>query len=339
MITYHDIAGVPWRLDALDLIFLVSTVYALRYSVREWRTGRKTYLVLWLSAFAYGVLLEFTTGMLISRSYIQGRFVFNLHTSAIPGYKTDMPLYILVLYPTFIFLGFKLVESLGIQRIATRAAAAGVCMVLIDAPYVLYGNLAEVRWWTWLPWRFHGQQMFEYWHGWPLSDAFWEMTWPPLLMWFIWTWERREQGRIAANAPSTPLRTLVGVPVATAIGVNLGGFVATIPLSIAMAFGWRHYTVVLPVLVVQAAILLYSTKSLPGMDRAGWTLVGVHVLGYGVVTASLLHHGTTLASPLTLVLLSFAGMLLLAAYPARIRARTSPGTRAPVAHEPVSGSA
>ena len=67
---------------------------------------------MFLGSIFYGLIMEFTTGMLISRSYIQGEFTVMVEAKELLGYGTDMPLYVaLGFYPVIIFLGFKLIES------------------------------------------------------------------------------------------------------------------------------------------------------------------------------------------------------------------------------------
>ncbi|MGH3678064.1 MAG: hypothetical protein ACRDU5_20475, partial [Mycobacterium sp.] len=240
---FNNPFDVGWQLHALDAIMVLINVVAVVYAIHQYRRGRPTYLVLWLSALFYGVILEFTTGMLISRSYIQGEFTVMLATGSIPGYKTDMPFYILLLYPTIMFLGFKLVEAFGIRSILARAVSAGVFTVLIDAPYVVNGPLPNVGWWQWLDWTLAGRHMFQYWYGWPMADAMWELTWPPLLMWLVWQWERRRAATDAdiAAARGRPWMTLLGVPVLIGLLVNTGGMLLSFPIGIAIGLDLPHY--------------------------------------------------------------------------------------------------
>ncbi|WP_068270850.1 hypothetical protein [Aldersonia kunmingensis] len=321
MIYVNDITQVGWPLHVLDLVFLLSTITAVVYSVRRYRHGEPRYLVLWLSSLLYGLVLEFTTGMMISRSYIQGDFTFMIHTREV-GFATDMPLYIVLLYPTLIFLGFVVIESFGIRSILARAVSAGLIMVLIDAPYVVNGPLAEVGWWEWLDWRVNGRQIFEYWYGWPMSDAYWEMTWPPLLMWLVWHWDkrRRERDALRATGQHGRLRTLLATPLAIAVLVNLGGFVVSSPLGIFIGFGWPQFIIVAITLVIQATVLLFATKSPTGIDRGGWTLLGIHLTGYGVVTIANFWADPIPAGEITIIAVATAALIVLSAY-TTIRAR------------------
>lgn len=322
MIYLNDISHIAWRLHLLDLIFVFSTIVAVAYSLARYRQGQPKYLVLWLSCVAYGVVLEFTTGMMISRSYIQGDFTFMINTTAI-GFTTDMPLYVLLLYPTIIFLGFVVIESFGIRSITARAVSAGVIMVLIDAPYVVNGPLADVGWWQWLDWRVGDRAIFEYWYGWPMADAYWEMTWPALLMWLVWRWEQRWSKKRSGPhpRPDSRSRMLIGVPLAIGVLVNLGGFVVAAPLSIFIGFGWPHFIIVVITLMIQATVLLFADKSPVGMNRGGVAVLGVHLVGYGIVTVANLWSDPVPAGQITIVTVASTALVVLCVYTSQ-RART-----------------
>lgn len=314
---------VAWPLHALDSIMILINVVAVVYAIREYRRARPTYLVLWLSALCYGVILEFTTGMLISRSYIQGEFTVMLTTGSIPGYKTDMPLYILLLYPTINFLGFKLIESFGIRSITARAVAAGTFTVLIDAPYVVNGPLPHVGWWQWLDWTINGRHIFQYWYGWPMADAFWELTWPPLLMWLVWQWERRRAGTAGEviAAKERPVATLIGFPLLVGVLVNTGGLLLGFPLGIAIGLDAPQYPVILAIGLLAFGTLLFSAKRPVGLDRPGWTLLGIQLTGYSVVTLAQFAARPMPAGQVTIVLLALVLLAMLAAYPGYARRR------------------
>jgi hypothetical protein len=311
---------VGWPLHALDVVMFLINLVAVMYAIREYRQARPTYLVLWLSALFYGVILEFTTGMMISRSYIQGQFTVMLETGSIPGYKTDMPFYILLLYPAINFLGFKLIESFGIWSISQRAVAAGAFTLLIDAPYVINGPLPGVGWWKWLDWTINGHHIFQYWYGWPMADALWELTWPPLLMWLVWKWEER-QADSPADIVATKkhwLPTLVGVPLVIGVLVNTGGLLLGFPLGIALALNLPHYPVILVIGLCAFGTLLFSTKSPVGLERTGWALLIIHVLGYGAVTVAQFTARPIPSGQIVIVLLALIVIVMLAAYPGHV---------------------
>lgn len=319
---FNNPLTLGWQFHVLDAIMLLITVVAVAYSVRQYRRGRPTYLVLWLSALCYGLILEFTTGMLISRSYIQGEFTAMLTTGSIPGYRTDMPAYILLLYPTLNFLGFKLIESFGIRSISARAIAAGAFTLLMDAPYVVNGPLPGVRWWQWLDWTIGGRHIFQYWYGWPMADAFWELTWPPLLMWLVWQWERRTAG--AANTVGVrrgPITTLIATPIVIGLIVNTGGLFLSFPLAIAIGFDLPQYPFILGTAAVAFGTLLLSEKKPVGMDGVGWMLVGIYVIGYSAVTIAQFAARPVPAGQITVVLVALAALVLLAVQPGRARRR------------------
>ena len=200
--------------------------------------------MLFLGSIFYGLIMEFTTGMLISRSYIQGEFTVMVETKQLLGYGTDMPLYVVVgFYPVIIFLGFKLIESFGIHSVLARAVSAGIFMLLIDAPYTVNGSMKNVNWWVWLDRQVGGRHIFQYWYTWPMADAMWELTWPSLLMWMVWHWERRRACNPAmiAAAKAAPWKTLLGTPVVLGILMNACGLLLGIPFDIVIGLGLPQY--------------------------------------------------------------------------------------------------
>lgn len=323
---FNNPLDIGWPLHALDAIMILINVVAVVYAVRKYRQSRPTYLVLWLSALCYGVILEFTTGMLISRSYIQGQFTVMLATSDLPGYKTDMPFYVLLLYPAINFLGFKLIESFGITSITARSVAAGAFTILIDAPYVVNGPLPNVGWWHWLDWTVGGRHIFQYWYGWPMADAVWELTWPPLLMWLVWKWERRRAATAddVTAAKRRPLTTLAGTPLIIGVTVNTAGLLLSLPLAIAMSFNLPHYPIVLAFGLLSFGTLVLGHKRVVGLDSAGWWLLAIHVIGYGIVTLAQLDGRPIPVGPVAISLSALVVITVLAAYPGWARSRNAP---------------
>lgn len=320
---------LSWQINALDLIMLVSSLFILVYSVRQYRTGRPTYLVLWLGCICYGLIMEATTGMLISRSYIQGEFAVMIETKRLLGYDTDMPLYVpTAFYPVIIFLAFKLIESFGIRSTLARALSAGVFTVLIDAPYMLNGTLPSVRWWDWIDWQIAGYHVFEYWYGWPIGDALWELTWPPLMMLMVWRWERRCAATIndVAKTKQRPWRTLVATPIALGLLMNTIGLLFSFPTVIAMLLDVPQYPFIIGIGGVSATLLLYSAKHPVALDRAGWTLLAIDIIGYGAVTLAGFALTPRPAGQITISLVALVILVVLAAYPAHAARRRAATT-------------
>lgn len=335
-VRFNNPLDLAWQIHLLDAIMLASTIFILVYSVRQFRSGRPTYLVLYLSCLAYGLIMELTTGMMISKSYIQGEFTVMVQTKELLGYPTDMPLYVIVgFYPVAIFLGFKLIESFGIRSVLIRAVCAGLIMVLIDAPYEVNGTQPGIEWWQWLDWRIGGRELFEYFYGWPWAEAWWQLTWPPLLMYMLWTWERRRGLRYdspgfdntaALSAVRTArVKTVLVTPLVLGALMNVLGMLLSFPIGISIGFNIPHYVLGNAYIVGVAALLLFSDKDPIGLDRAGWTLLGIHVTGYSVITLSTLSFDPVPGGQITIAAVALSSLVILAAYPghaARQRDRT-----------------
>jgi hypothetical protein len=321
---FNDPFELDWQLNMLDAIMLVSSVFILVYAVRQYRTGRPTYLVLWLGSICYGLIMEFTTGMMISRSYIQGEFAVMVETKELLGYGTDMPLYVMVgFYPVIIFLGFKLVEAFGIRSILARAVSAGVFMLLIDAPYVVNGPLSSVNWWVWLDWTVGGRHIFQYWYGWPMVDAMWELTWPSFMMWMVWQWERRraDDDTTIGSVKARPWKTLLATPLVLGILMNTCGMLISFPIGIAIGFNLPHYPFVIAVALFVTTVFLFSDKTPIGLDRTGWTLLGIHVTGYGLVALANFAVSPVPGGEIAICLIALTAIVVLAAYPGFVRRR------------------
>ena len=315
---------LDWHLHALDVIMVASILVILVYAVRQYRSGRPTYLVLFLGSIFYGLIMEFTTGMLISRSYIQGEFTVMVETKQLLGYGTDMPLYVVVgFYPVIIFLAFKLIESFGIHSILARAVSAGIFMLLIDAPYTVNGSMKNINWWVWLDRQVGGRHIFQYWYTWPMADAMWELTWPSLLMWMVWHWERRRACNPAmiAAAKAAPWKTLLGTPVVLGILMNTCGLLLGIPFDIVIGLGLPQYPLIIAVALACATVFLYSAKKPAPLDRVGWILLGIHVIGYGIVTLANFAVRPVPGGPITICLIALAGIVVLGGYPGHVHRR------------------
>ncbi|WP_156750238.1 hypothetical protein [Mycobacterium sp. E2479] len=273
-------------------------------------------------------MMEFTTGMLISRSYIQGKFAVMIETAHLLGYDTDMPLYVMAgFYPVIIFLGFKLIEAFGIQSILARSVSAGVVMLLIDAPYVVNGPLPQVNWWVWLDWTIGGRHIFQYWYGWPMADAFWELIFPSLMMFMVWQWETRRDVKADPEAvKSTPWKTLLATPVVLGVLMNTLGPLLSFPMGIFIALNLPHYPLVISIALAWATVMWYSAKTPTGLDRAGWTLLGVHVVGYGAVTLANFTYRPVPSGQITVCLIALTTIVILAAWPG-CRTLPEPGAR------------
>ncbi|MEB4209544.1 hypothetical protein [Mycobacterium sp. 94-17] len=323
---------IGWQLNALDAIMLSSTIFILVYSIRQYRNGRPTYLVLYLACLAYGLIMEFTTGMMISRSYIQGEFAVMVQTKELLGYPTDMPLYVVVaFYPVTIFLGFKLIESFGIRSILARALSVGLIMVVTDAPYEVNGPQKGIDWWVWLDWRISGRALFQFFYGWPWSEAWWQLTWPGLMMFMVWHWEKRrslnrssgegandfDPAAIAA-VKATPWKTLLITPLALGLLMNVLGILFSFPTGISIGLGIPHFVLGTAYLIAIAALFLYTKKDPIGLDRAGWTLLGIHVVGYTMVTLSTFAFRPVPTGQITIAFVTLSAIVILAAYPGHV---------------------
>ncbi len=268
-----DVSWYSIVFDAMVLAFLATAVSA---AVRGWRRGRRDYALLLIVAPFYGMSLEIS-GMLTHKSYLQGDFLvmFNFtQWEAFHG-STNVPLYVPLFYPAFLFFGYKLAETMGIRSNWRRAVAGGAFMGLLDVCYIIQGGLRHVVWWTWRPW-----EMYQLWQGWPGIDLWWEMTWGALLFWMVLTvtprvnrWFDDEPLRTRANR----LKAFVAVPAGLVIALNVVGPVLMIPAATIAKAGGEYWPATAVLASGFAAVLLLSPKQpIRRVDRTVATLAAIY---------------------------------------------------------------
>jgi hypothetical protein len=283
---------VSWYHTLLDLTLLTCLIMAVAYSVRALRRGRRDYALLLVTGFFYGLLTELS-GMIWHHSYTQGEFVVMLDFTKFELFaqSTAMPAYVPILYPTMLFLAYKLIESLGIVRPWQRALAGGVVMALIDAPYAIQGGLPHVVWWTWRPW-----EMYQFWMDWPLLDLWWRLTWDSVIFWIVYRstplvdfwYAKPGSSPLAAH-----LKALLVLPLCIAVVVNVVGPVLHLPGAIPTMFGVQQAPLVTLLGVIVAAVFLLAEKRpRPEVDGITVTTVSVFLASMtAMVVGNIVHEG------------------------------------------------
>ena len=181
LVRVNHFSDVTWYAHLWDVLMLAIFIFAVHYAYHQFKNGNRLYVLLIVTAFFYGFMLE-TSGMLWHSSYTQGEFLVMLHFTQFEAFKhsTDMPFYVLIFYPTLLFLACKFVEPFHIQSDFAKATTLDLFCVLIDVPYILQGGQDHVVWWTWHEWK-----LYQHWLTWPIVDGWWEATWHPLLFWLV----------------------------------------------------------------------------------------------------------------------------------------------------------
>ncbi|BCQ08378.1 hypothetical protein JMUB5695_01808 [Mycobacterium heckeshornense] len=320
-IVLHNPLEISWYKNLLDLTFLLCLGLAIGYSARQYRRGRVVYAVLLVTAFFYGMLLELS-GMVLHHSYTQGTFAVMLNFRMVPGLQdaTLMPGYVPIFYPVFLFLGYKIVESLDIPSLWQRALTGGLVMACVDAPYIIQGGLPQIGWWTWHQWK-----MYQLWLGWPLADLWWQMTWDALFFYVLW----RAVPHLDARRSNTV--TLLGFPLAAAVGINLVAPLLHIPLILVTYLGTPQWPLVVALVLGYVIVAVRAMRLSPAdfVEPVTVIVAGIYVLSMAVMVIgnALYEKGLTeyiaVQSAALIILCGFV------AYPAlRGRSRRVPATDA-----------
>ncbi len=137
MIDLRSPLEAPWTSAALELSHLILALLLLRAALRDRRAGDGAALAVLLAAAIYGSFLDL--GALVGvGGFEHGRF-----TVMIAG---RLPLYIALMYVNHLGLSWRLLAEARAPR-WSRAAAAGVCGVLLDG--AMQGPGQGLGWWAW----------------------------------------------------------------------------------------------------------------------------------------------------------------------------------------------
>ena len=119
-IIFNDPLNIHWQTNLYDALTLTIFVSAAVYATMQFRRGRRIYAVLLFAALIFGQVLELA-GMATLNMYVQGDFALMLNYPALSLFEgtTAMPFYVTIFYPMMFFLGFKVVEALGMASSAT----------------------------------------------------------------------------------------------------------------------------------------------------------------------------------------------------------------------------
>lgn len=252
LVIVNNPADLPWQTNLFDALMFGLFVAAVVNAIVKHRQGMRIYSFVVASGLVYGIILELA-GMATLNMYLQGDFAVMINFPAIPLFAgtTAMPLYVTLFYPVIFTLGYKVVEGIGVTERWRAAASGGLFMIMLDAPYIIEGNLRHIVWWTWDS----DFIMFQYWLGWPLVDMFWQSTWGATFYYLVLTARPYLDGRRVPRW-STPRALLARAPLA-AVSVLVIGTVLMLPL-IAVTF---MTGVQWPVLVLLVAALAAITAS------------------------------------------------------------------------------
>lgn len=290
-IIVNNPADIGWQTNLFDVAMVVMFLSALGYAVAQWRRGTRIYATLLVAAFLYGVVLELG-GMATLNMYTQGKFTVMLNFPALKLFAgtTAMPSYVLIFYPVFLFVGFKVIEALGITKKWQAAITGGLFMIALDAPYIIEGGLRHVVWWTW-----HTHfEMFQFWLGWPLVDLCWQATWDAMFFYLMLRALPHVDGVVSSRWANVKCLGLFA-PL-TALIVIASGSLLLLPLTVVTFLHGPQWPVVIGLVLTYLVIVATALRTaIPRRRRpepiTGW-VVGVYIAALAaMVVANLWHEG------------------------------------------------
>jgi hypothetical protein len=310
----NDPLDLPWQTNLFDAVMVAIFIASCVNAVVRFRRGTRIYAFVLVSALVYGVVLELA-GMATLNMYVQGKFAVMLNFPAIPLFAgtTEMPLYVTLFYPVIFTVAFKVVDALGVVKRWQAAVTGGLFMVVLDAPYIIEGNLRHVVWWTWSS----DFKMFQYWLGWPLVDMFWQATWGATFLYLML------RARPHVDGMSEPrwrngIALAVRAPLA-AVAVLFIGTVLMLPLvGVTISFG-RQWPVLVVLVAGMAAVAVSALRTAkPPTNRVdpltGW-MTGIYVVAFlAMVIGNVVFEGRITAY-LAVQSLGLLGVVAFATFP------------------------
>jgi hypothetical protein len=292
LIVLNNPASLPWQTNLYDLALLTMFLSAVAYCIVQFRRGRRIYSVVLVAAIIYGLVLELA-GMAILNMYHQGDFAVMINWPAFPLWQgtTMMPSYVLILYPTFLFTGFKVVEALDIEKRWHAAIVGGLFLIALDAPYMTEGPLRHVQWWTWDP----DFRYFQYFVGWPLLDVCWQGTWEALFLYImLWALPRVDGGE-DSGARWSNTKALGAFPPLAALTVLAIGPFLLLPVTGVTALGgpqWPVVALLIAAYTAVAVIALRAARPSGSVEPITAIIVFVYVASFAaMVLENIVHEG------------------------------------------------
>jgi hypothetical protein len=292
LIVLNNPADLPWQTNLYDLVLLTMFLSAVVYCVVQFRRGRRIYSVVLVAAIIYGLVLELA-GMATLNMYHQGDFAVMINWPAFPLWQgtTMMPSYVLILYPAFLFTGFKVIEALSIEKRWHAAIVGGFFLIALDAPYMIEGPLRHVRWWTWDP----DFKYFQYFAGWPLLDVCWQGTWEALFLYImLWAVRRIDAGENGGARWSNAKALGMFPPLAALTVLAIGPFLL-LPVTGVTTIGgpqWPVVALLIAAYTAVAVIALRTARPTGAVEPVTAIIVFIYVASFAaMVIENIVHEG------------------------------------------------
>jgi len=250
LVTIYDPSTISANFHSLEVAFILGFVLTLRHALCERKRGNLGGLVLWLTALMYGIWMELLTYNTID-NFTHAQFTIQF-------YYKQLPFYVILLYPTFIYAAVLAARRLKVGPVATFFTA-GLLAVMIDIPFDIMGP--DCGWWWWHeggedPYGLVGHR----WLGVPVSSYCWHLLFNGSQGSVTSRFSEGLQARLGGRGL---LATLAGLTPATMILGALGllmGVVVMMPFHAFRAVGFTDGVFTATLLVVASLVMLLSSN-------------------------------------------------------------------------------
>lgn len=321
LIVLNNPADLPWQTNLYDLVLLTMFLSAVVYCVVQFRRGRRIYSVVLVAAIIYGLVLELA-GMATLNMYHQGEFAVMINWPAFPLWQgtTMMPSYVLILYPAFLFTGFKVVKAIGLEKRWHAAIVGGLFLIALDAPYMIEGPLRHVQWWTWDP----NFKYFQYFAGWPLLDVCWQGTWEALFLYImLWALRRIDAGENGAGQWSNAKALGMFPPLAALTVLAIGPFLL-LPVTVITTIGgpqWPVVALLVAVYTAVAVVALRTARPKGAVEPVTAIIVFVYVASFAAMVIENIVHEGRLTGYIAVQIIALTAVSGLTLFPINTRRR------------------
>jgi hypothetical protein len=169
--TWFVTIRAPWSLDltfwGLEIVVVTCGVLSLLHALRARRQGDGVALLTWCVSFTYGILMEVGSYNFV-KAFAHGQF-------PVMFYRSQLPLYVVFLYPVLQYTSIVTARRLCESRIAILFTA-GLLIVAMDFPFDILGPVEG--WWSWSD---TDPNMAFRWHGVPVTSYYWHLAWGGIL--------------------------------------------------------------------------------------------------------------------------------------------------------------
>ncbi len=251
----------------LQLVVIACGVATLWHALHAHRRGEARPLFAWLSVLAYGVTMEILSYHAFD-NFKHARFDVML-------YGGRMPLYVVWLYPLFLYTAIQAIARLGLSR-AVEPFAVGLAIVLLDVPFDILG---AGEWWSWSA---TDPNLRARWLDVPVTSYYWHLAFGGCLAFWVRT--------LGAKKIRLWLAPLVGVL------TIVMGVVCFIPFHVLKRIGAPDGAIVIG-LAASAALLLLVARKRPVEAATDRLLLALPVAYHAFLLLVLARAWPRLAAP------------------------------------------